>query len=158
MGCQCYNRAMLVQTNSLQEFQTQAKEFTRSLVPSKVGATVVALSGELGAGKTTFTKEVAEVLGVVGDITSPTFVIEKVYGLPRAQSRGFARLIHIDAYRLTSEQELEVLGWREIVSAPENLILLEWPEHVAEIVPKEAIRIRLKVLGEDSREITYGQD
>lgn len=103
-------------------------------------ATVVALSGELGAGKTTFTQEVAKVLGVEDHVVSPTFVIQKIYAL---KNQKFEHLIHIDAYRLESAKELEHLGWHDIVANSSNLILIEWPERVAELIPAYAIRITL---------------
>jgi tRNA threonylcarbamoyladenosine biosynthesis protein TsaE len=110
------------------------------------GATVVTLSGELGAGKTTFAQKLARELGVEEHVTSPTFVLEKIY---RLNGRQFERLVHIDAYRLESSRELEVLGFKELLDDPKNLILLEWPERVPELVPKDAISIRFDITGEE---------
>ncbi len=137
-----------------------AAEFVSGLVPHKAHATVVALSGELGAGKTTFAQAVAEAFGVEEVVTSPTFVLEKIYALPVQEGlkgQKFTRLVHIDAYRLRGVHELEHLGWRELLQDPGNLIVLEWPERVAEAVPKDVIRITLHGSG-DSRTITYGTE
>lgn len=118
-------------------------------------ATVIALSGDLGAGKTSLTQALARELGVAGNVISPTFVIMKRYDLPRAEcARGFRTLIHIDAYRLDSGKELEKLGWAEILSEPSNLVLIEWPERVKEIIPQFARRVLLDHSSEgDTRDI-----
>lgn len=116
-------------------------------------ATVLGLKGDLGAGKTTFTKSVAKVLGVEGVVTSPTFVIEKIYKLP--QGGDFSYLIHIDAYRLEESRELLVLGWKDLIDDPRNLILVEWPEKVSDILPKDVKILQFKFIDEETREITY---
>ncbi len=118
-------------------------------------ARIVALSGDLGAGKTTFVQEVAHELGVDEVVTSPTFIIERAYTLG-AKGRGFSRLIHIDAYRLESERELEALGWRELVTNPLNVILIEWGERVPSLIPKDATRLTFSHVDEDTRTIQYG--
>ncbi len=118
---------------------SEAQAFIEALAVETEGATLVTLSGELGAGKTTFTQAVASALGVGDVVNSPTFVIEKVYNIPEGQK--FQRLIHIDAYRLTNNGELTALGFGEIMSHPGNLILLEWPENVAGISDHAAVKI-----------------
>lgn len=115
-------------------------------------ATVVALHGELGAGKTTFTQEVGRILGVGENMHSPTFVIMKIYEI---DWKGFKNLIHVDAYRIEKESELLHLGWQEMVSEPENLIFIEWPENVPNLIPQEAKRINFKHVDEQTREISY---
>ena len=135
----------------LEAMQGEAARFVATLKPQSV-ATVVTLSGDLGAGKTTFVQGVAKALGVEETVTSPTFVLEKIYEL---RERSYKRLIHIDACRLENAHELQALGWREILSDPSNLILLEWPERVADIIPDSAIRIIVEGSG-DSRTLFYG--
>jgi tRNA threonylcarbamoyladenosine biosynthesis protein TsaE len=103
-------------------------------------ATVITLTGELGAGKTTLTQGLARALSVKESPVSPTFVIMKRYA---ALDGKFKQLIHIDAYRLEKSEELAKLGWQELLSDKSNLIILEWPEHVPECIPKNAIRIEL---------------
>ena len=132
--------------------QGESARLIGSLAPHTDTATVVALSGELGAGKTTFAQGIARALGIEENVTSPTFVLEKIYQL---EGQRFARLIHIDAYRLNDPHELEVLGWTEIIVDPVNLIIIEWPEKVARLIPADAIHIAFTGSG-DSREITYG--
>ncbi len=141
--------------HSTEEFTTAAVAFARTLSSLDSGATVVVLSGELGAGKTAFAQAVARALGVQETVSSPTFVIEKAYQL---SGQKFERLIHIDAYRLRGALELEALGWAELIADPANLIVLEWPERVAELIPKTAIRVRFEIAG-DGRIITIdGQE
>jgi tRNA threonylcarbamoyladenosine biosynthesis protein TsaE len=105
-------------------------------------ATIVALSGDLGAGKTAFTKLVGKVLGIKIKISSPTFVILKKYLIPKNKNHEF--LFHIDAYRLKGEEDLLHLKWEEIISKKENLIFIEWPENVKKIIPKSATYVYIK--------------
>lgn len=141
---------MEYKTNSLEEFNAEAKRFARTLTPGKE-ATVVALSGDLGAGKTAFVQVVAREFGVEDQVNSPTFVIEKIYACSEGQ---FVRLVHIDAYRLKNSHDLEVLGWDEVVADSGNLILIEWPENVVDAIPQNAIRVSLNGTG-DERIINY---
>jgi len=127
-----------------------AKDYISSLKPSKDSATVVALSGELGVGKTAFTQEVASALGIKEKVTSPTFVIEKIYPLTHPL---FSRLIHIDAYRLSSGEELEKLGWKELLQDPQTLIFIEWPKNVSSVIPVGAKVLTFTVIDEDTRSI-----
>ncbi len=104
-------------------------------------ATIIALQGDLGAGKTTFAQAFGKVMGVKENMPSPTFVIMKYYDV---DCWGFKKLIHIDAYRLEKEQELLNLGWEELIKDPENIILIEWPERVEGLIPKDSKRIHFK--------------
>lgn len=136
-------------SNNLQDTRKIAREVLRAL-DSDNGAKVICLSGDLGAGKTAFTKEMAVELGVEETVTSPTFVIMKKYQTPNSQ---FQTLIHIDAYRLESSAELEVLGWREMANNPKNLILIEWPENVQDILPFGAMKIGFELMDNNERRI-----
>lgn len=138
----------------LEEMKTVAEELLRTVIPGET-ARVIALSGDLGAGKTAFAQVVARELGVTEAVTSPTFIIERVYKLGE-KGRGFVRLIHIDAYRLENEGELEALGWKEILENPENLILIEWSERVPSLIPQDATRLMFSHVDEGARMIHYG--
>lgn len=136
---------------TLDEFQKEAVRFAGSLMPGE-RATVVALSGDLGAGKTTFTQALAHALGVEGDITSPTFVIQKRYPL---EGQVFSQLVHVDAYRLERADELRALDWDELLCDPATLIVVEWPEHVAGAIPHDAHTIYFTYIDEHTRDINY---
>ncbi len=144
---------------TLADLVGEAKHFVASLVPAPSGATLVTLSGELGAGKTAFVQEVARALGVEEVVTSPTFVLEKIYALPNYEHRKslFERLVHIDAYRLESGKELIPLGFDELMEDTDNLILLEWPEKVADMLPEPSVRISLKAFVGGSHSISYAR-
>ncbi len=137
-------------TRSAAETEAYAREFLNTLTPQKTAATVVGLYGNLGAGKTAFTKGIARALNVAEEITSPTFVIEKIYKLTDA---SFSRLIHIDAYRLERGAELAHLGWHDLLSDPANLIFIEWPEKVAEVMPPKHHEVHFTFIDEHTRTI-----
>lgn len=115
---------------------------------------IITLKGDLGAGKTAFTKALARVLGVKEDVTSPTFVIMKTYPL-RAHST-FRALTHIDAYRIDDEEELTILGFRDLVDDPQTLMVIEWPERVLGLIPEHALAISIMITEGNNRLITYG--
>lgn len=137
-----------------EEMVAEAARFALTLVPRADGATVVALSGDLGAGKTAFVKGVARALGVTEHVTSPTFVIMKIYPLRGA----FKRLVHIDAYRLKGESHLKILGWEELVRDPKNLIFVEWPEQAGSAIPVGAVHVAFRYCRDNDREIEYRAD
>jgi tRNA threonylcarbamoyladenosine biosynthesis protein TsaE len=134
---------------SVEEMNDFAKQFISQLKPYVSGATVVGMYGDLGAGKTTCTQFFAQALGITETVVSPTFVIEKIYEL---SGQAFTHFIHIDAYRLEKSSEMLHLGWAEIISNKENLIIVEWPERIADIMPPH-IQIRLKWVSENEREV-----
>lgn len=140
---------MQLHSHSAEELQSHAAFFVSNLHPRQ-RALVVLLSGDLGAGKTTFVQAMAKMLGVEEAVTSPTFVLEKIYVL---ENQRFSQLVHIDAYRLKDADELEALGWKELLVEKSNLIVLEWPERVEDVMPEDATRIRFDIVG-DGRIIT----
>lgn len=139
--------------STLEALQAEAAAFTKTLEPKPEGATLVTLTGELGAGKTSFAQGMARSLGVIEHVTSPTFVLEKIYELT---GQAFARLVHIDAYRLEGGAALAPLGFDEIVRDTGNLIVLEWPERVADALPVPDHALTLTVLPDTTRSLTYG--
>ncbi len=138
---------------SLEGLPTAAQSILDALTPASGGATLVTLSGELGAGKTALTRAFAHELGVEESVTSPTFVLEKVYLLP--QYGTWKRLIHIDAYRLKGGEELAGLGFDEAMKDAGNLIVLEWPEQVAGALPAPSLALTLTPQADGSRLISY---
>lgn len=137
---------------NLEALTSEARTFAKTLTPRLHGATLITLSGELGAGKTSFVQGVASALGVVGSVTSPTFVLEKIYQL---HGPSFSKLVHIDAYRLTGGEELRALGFDELMGEVGNLVLLEWPEKVIDLLPAPAHRITLSIPSTEGRTISY---
>lgn len=117
------------------------------------GATILAFSGDLGAGKTTTTKEIAKQLGVKERVISPTFVIMKKY---KTKDLKYKNLIHIDAYRLNKSEELLRLGWEEMIANKDNLIIIEWPERVFDCLPKEIYSLKLEHKDDTTRTLKLG--
>lgn len=143
-----------------------ASEFAKKVAPRAASATVVGLYGDLGAGKTCFMQGAGLTLGVSERMVSPTFVIEKIYklgdaGEGRKNERGkrssvrFSHLIHIDAYRIEKSEEIVHLGWQELVADPKNLICVEWPQRIADIMPPDHIKINFEFLDENTRAIEF---
>ncbi len=141
-------------SQSLSETEAIVRDFLNTIELSQT-ASVVALEGDLGAGKTTFTQIAGKVLGVEENMHSPTFVIMKVYEI---DFKRFKKFIHIDAYRLEKDEELLHLGWEEMLRDPENLIFIEWPERVRNIIPQDSIKVLFKHVSEEVREIALEVD
>jgi len=110
-----------------------AKEFART--PSD-HARVIALSGNLGAGKTTFTQGFAKALGIMRPVQSPTFVIMKIYELNK---KYLKHLVHIDAYRIETVEELEHLGFLKLLEDKDAVILIEWADRIKKILPEDTM-------------------
>lgn len=156
-------------TNSAEETQKIAEEFAKTLK----GGEVFVLSGDLGAGKTTFIQGLAKGLGVKNSITSPTFVLMKQYKGDNLQ------LVHIDCYRLDTNHresknesarikfsrgsfkeelglyEIEELGLDEIFEDKKNVVVIEWGERILSLLPKNTVIIKFEYLGEDKRRIKF---
>jgi tRNA threonylcarbamoyladenosine biosynthesis protein TsaE len=113
-------------------------------------AKVVFLEGDLGAGKTTFTKELAALLGIEKeDVLSPTFILKKEYP---ATNLSFRKLIHIDAYRFGSKEEGKVLRLEDDMSNKDAIIAIEWPDRLGYKNPD--IKLSFFVVDDDTREVT----
>jgi len=110
-------------------------------------ATIFALVGDLGAGKTTFSKTFLHALGVTQHVQSPTFSIINSYDITRSRvepgmtSGEFKKVFHMDVYRIEDMRELEVLHVDEIFNNPKNIIVIEWADKIKEIIPKNAVWI-----------------
>jgi tRNA threonylcarbamoyladenosine biosynthesis protein TsaE len=110
-------------------------------VSSRKGAVVLALKGDLGSGKTTFTQGFLRGLGIRGKAQSPTFVIFKRFAL---RDLPFTNVYHFDCYRIKKADELKILGIKEILENPKNIVLIEWPERIKNILPKNIRKIEFK--------------
>ena len=104
-------------------------------------AVILALRGELGSGKTTFAQGFLRGLGLKRPSPSPTFILWRRFNLRRGDFRS---VFHMDAYRIKKPQELFALGLKEILTAPEHIVLLEWPGCLRGRLPKDAMRIEFK--------------
>jgi len=125
----------------LAAFEALAREFARSLRPGDV----VALEGDLGAGKTTFVAAIVRALHGNDDAASPTFTFWHHYaGKPPIQ--------HLDLYRIENRAEATELGLHEAFD-PRSVTIVEWPERLPELVPRAAIRVRIAGAGTGPREV-----
>ena len=144
---------MKIVSRSLYETEKIAKDYLeKDLKTTGNKALVVCLSGDLGSGKTAFTQAVCKILGVEGVVTSPTFVLEKIYKINHAE---FDELVHIDAYRLADGEEIKRIGWEELIKNPRRIVFIEWPEMVADVFTGQEKKINFKFLSENEREIEY---
>lgn len=116
------------------------------------GGTVLALRGNLGTGKTHFTKGLAKSLGIQENITSPTFVLLKEYKVNNNKN-NIKNLIHLDCYRLSHSAELLDLGWQEFINNPKNIIVVEWAERVKDILPKHTRWLDFKLGKTDNQRL-----
>lgn len=130
---------------SLKETEALAKEFAKVLV----GGEVVLLDGDLGAGKTTFTKAVLKALGVKGDITSPTFTIMREY-----KAKKF-NIYHFDMYRISSGSEAQEFGLEDYIYSKDKraIVFIEWPENIKDILVGDFIKINISLNDELNRKI-----
>lgn len=137
-----------------QTFHTSSAEATialgRQIAPLLRGARIVLLRGDLGAGKTTLTKGIAEGFQAAAqdDVTSPTFTLIHEYRGPERT------LYHIDLYRIDTERELASLGLEELSNEQGNILLIEWGEKFERLSRLRDIEIVLEREGEDSRLIS----
>lgn len=112
---------------------------------------ILLLEGDLGAGKTCFTRGLARALDVHGEVASPTFTYLREH---RPGYPGGLGLCHFDAYRLNSAEDWEDLGFDEVLDTARErscLVVIEWPERVAEVLPRLSFRLRLENPGHDEQ-------
>ena len=128
------------------ENENQTKELARKVASIVPNGTVICLYGDLGAGKTTFVRGIAEALGIKEVVQSPTFNIMKIY------LKGNKPLIHIDAYRLADINN--DIGLDEYIGYETGLTMIEWPMYIQNLIPNNSLNIEIKNTGDCSREIT----
>ncbi len=137
----------IIHTSCAEETRAWAAAWIQTLAPG----TVVALHGDLGAGKTCVVQGMAEGLGIAGPVTSPTFTIIHEYA-----SDGKPRLIHIDAYRLAGEEEAEELGMEDYMTSG-IITAVEWPERIPHLLPPRTLHVHIAYGdGPDDRILTLG--
>jgi tRNA threonylcarbamoyladenosine biosynthesis protein TsaE len=127
----------------------ETHNFAKSFAKSISTFTIISLVGELGAGKTCFVRGLCD--GLDGDpkqVNSPTFTIMQEYEIGQGR-----RLVHIDAYRLSGEDELETIGWDDLLLDQQVVIAVEWGSRIDAAFPVDTIRIHIDHVSPTSREI-----
>ncbi|MBI4138174.1 MAG: tRNA (adenosine(37)-N6)-threonylcarbamoyltransferase complex ATPase subunit type 1 TsaE [Candidatus Wildermuthbacteria bacterium] len=142
-----------ISSHSITHTKRIAQKIAERCAAQKPGkrAMVIALEGDLGAGKTAFAQGFAKGLGIAEKVLSPTFVIIKSYKIPLYAGQGkhatlprwsgqagYKLLYHLDCYRLKSGEDLVSLGWQEILNNPQAIIMLEWADRVKSVLPPRA--------------------
>jgi len=130
---------MEVTTNSTQE----TKELAEKLAENIKSGMTLALYGDLGSGKTTFTRFLVEALGQDSRVQSPTFVVARKYG----------NINHIDLYRLTTKEEVEDIGIEEFLADESAINIIEWPELAEAFLPKDTVSIYFEYVDDEKRKI-----
>lgn len=130
-------------TRSIRESRALAKRILSRYRTSGPRPLILALSGDLGSGKTAFAQGVAHALGMRARVQSPTFVLMKWYELPKPFG-GRRFLAHIDAYRIEHARDLLSLGIRAMLRDPGAIIVIEWAEKIRTLIPKTAIWLRFR--------------
>ena len=139
---------MILESNSPKETQKIASDLAKKIIKTKKGA-VIALEGELGAGKTTFIQGFAKALGIRSKIKSPTFVLMKKYKVSNQ-----ANLYHLDCYRIGDYKELRIPELKEIFEMSHDIVLVEWAERIKKALPKKHIKIHIDHINKNQRKIT----
>ena len=127
-----------------------AKEVLKTQPRGK--ALIFGLKGDLGGGKTTFLQGFSKGLGIKQKITSPTFVIMRRYKIQNTRYK-IQNFYHIDCYRIEKPKEILNLGFKEIISNPQNIVVIEWADRIRKILPKKAIIIKFEFVGKTTRKI-----
>lgn len=134
-------------TNSEEE----TVELARTLAKAVKAPAIITLTGDLGAGKTVFSRGFARALGVEGHISSPTFTIVQEYDI----SEG--TLYHMDLYRISSDEEAISFGIEEFLNDPKAINLIEWPQRLDWLLPKTIIPVEISHVSEFQRKLKYPQ-
>ena len=141
----CFNDMIKKISNGVKYVSASEKEtfnFAKKFAKNLKGREIIGLVGDLGAGKTVFAKGLAAGLGIKQKITSPTFVLMRIYPVNKKRIKNF---VHIDAYRLKTAADLETIGAKEYFSDPSSIVLIEWADKVKKIIP-HAIIINIEII------------
>ncbi len=140
---------MSIERELLSRSEEETEAFAAQLARELPRGTVLALDGNLGAGKTVFSRGFARGLGITEPVSSPTYTIIQEYALP-----GGGRLYHLDLYRISNSASALAFGVDEFLDDPESVALVEWPERIADILPPGTLRVEIAHLAENERRIT----
>ena len=139
-------------TKNYKQTQKLGEIFAKEISKLSINKTaiILALQGNLGGGKTTFLQGFAKGLKIKNKILSPTFVIMKKFKI-----KNNSNFYHFDCYRFSKPEDILELGFKEIVSNPNNIVAIEWSEKVKNVLPKKVIKINFKFIDKNKREITF---
>lgn len=139
----------LAERGALAMGEAELREWGRRFGRAAHAPLVVAITGELGAGKTTLVQAICAGYGVTDEVTSPTFALVHEYQAPRSPVH------HLDLYRLERPDQLDEIGWDELVSA-RAVVLVEWPERAGDRMPAGHVALSLQHLPHDpGRRLLY---
>ena len=137
-------------THSASETQKVAEAVLSSLQHRNI----LALHGDLGGGKTTFSQGIGKALGINQKMISPTFILVRQYELEKIKSKShFAKLYHIDLYRIQRSEEIIDLGILDFAKDSTNLLLIEWAEKMGEYLSDRRVDVRFEYIAENDRKI-----
>lgn len=140
---------MNIERKLLSHSESDTEAFAEALARELPRGRVLTLDGDLGAGKTVFSRGFARGLGITEPVSSPTYTIIQEYSLP-----GGGMLYHLDLYRITDSASALAFGVDEFLDDPASLALIEWPERIADIIPPDAIRVKIRHISDTERELT----
>ena len=140
---------MSIEQTILSASEEETEAFGAALARELPPGSILALDGDLGAGKTVFSRGFARGLGIGEPVSSPTYTIIQEYALP-----GGGRLYHLDLYRIANSASALAFGVDEFLDDPESVALVEWPERIADILPPGTLRVEIVHLSENERRIT----
>ena len=135
-------------SNSEKETFNFAKDFVKQFK----GGEIIELYGNLGSGKTIFTKGLAFGIGIKEVVNSPTFVIMKIYKIKKKYYK-IKNLVHIDAYRINSDEDVVDIGIKEYFNRDDTVIIIEWAENIKKIILQKNIKIKIKIINKNIRKI-----
>ena len=139
----------LAEQGALAMSESELRDWGRRFGRAAHPPLLVTISGELGTGKTTLVQAICAGYGVVEDVTSPTYALAHEYDAPRSPVH------HLDLFRLDQPDQLDEIGWDEIVSA-RAIVLVEWPERAGDRMPSERVTLSLQHLPDDpGRRLLY---
>lgn len=131
----------------------QTQQIAEQLLREGLKSNVIGLIGELGTGKTTFVQGVAQQLGILSPVTSPTFLILKTYMIPHHPH--YNQLVHVDLYRIQQWEEIASIGIEDLWSSRENLILVEWADRIQAHLPSHTQLLIFESLSRHERLLRF---
>ncbi len=139
-------------TKNPSETKKLGKSLAQKILESspKKGAFVLGLEGDLGGGKTTFLQGFAKGLGIKQKILSPTFIIMRKFLISNSK---FLNFYHIDCYRIKKPREILNLGFKEIITDPQNVVAIEWANRIRKILSQGRLLISFELVDKNTRKI-----